>query len=267
MKENIAKRTTLTIGALTGAALISASSLLAGDYENKNASKSDMKESKAEKAMTARAIEGMDLNLKDGSSAGVIDDFVLSTDTGEVEGIAVGTGFLGLGGSEHYVSFDQLSISDIDRYNLSTSLSMEELEKHPRLDTESLKTSRDSETGVRSGQFAAMDLVGSDVKGANGATHGEVHDWIVDMQSGEVPYVIIRSAEPFATSSMYGFDYFAVSTDTISGTRDGDLIVSVTDEDFESAERIDENTALRDADESSVHTFRYSGGMAQASRG
>lgn len=263
MNNKTAKKTKMTVGAVAGIALVSAGSLFAGNYDDKHASDSHKK--KAMTAMTARSLEGMDLNLKSGEAAGVIDNFVFSTETGEIEGLAVGTGFLGLGGSEHYIGYEHLAISDYDRYNLSTTLSMKELEKYPRLKQGSLETSRDAETDIRSGHFAAMDLVGSDVHGANGAVHGDVHDWIVDVQTGEVPYVIVRRTEPFPSMSKYGYDFFAVSSDTIRGVRDGGLVVSATSDDFASAERIDDSSALRDAEDGTVHSFRYDGSMAQAS--
>ncbi|MDQ8183424.1 PRC-barrel domain-containing protein [Pelagicoccus sp. SDUM812005] len=264
MKYKTAKRTHMTKGALTAVALLAASSLFAGNSEDARRSAQGSQDA-AKTAMTARSIEGMDFKLKSGEEAGVINELVFSTEEKEIVGLSVGTGFLGLGGSEHYIGFDDISISNHDRFNLTTSLAAEELEKYPRLDEESLQTERDPETEVRSGEFAMMDLVGRRVEGTSGESHGEVHDWIVDMETGDVPYVIVRQAPPFASPTGQGFDYYAVSADRIVGVSEGGLVLSVSDEAFASAGYIDENSLLRDADESGVHSFRYDAGRKQAS--
>ena len=267
MKNKTVKTTRMSTAALAGIALASAGSLFAGDYKDKDghASGTYHKDSDGMTAMMARSIEGSDINLEKGKEVGVIDDFVFSTESGEIEGISIGTGFLGLGGSDHYVEYDELGMYDIGEQNLTTALSMSELEDYSRLDEDSLETREDSQTGIRSGELVAMDLINSDVEGSDGAKQGEVHDWIVDLQTGEVPYVIVSSLQPFGTGA-YTHDYYAVSTDTIRGVRDGDLILSVSGEDFASAEQIDDSTPLSATDEGSVRSFRYDSGMAQVNR-
>jgi sporulation protein YlmC with PRC-barrel domain len=269
MKNNIAKTSKMTVGALTSIALVSAGSLFAGDYKDKDkhhGSMSDRHQSEAETAMLARSIEGMNINLEKGKEVGVIDDFVFSTDTGKIEGISIGTGFWGLGGSDHYVGFEELAMYDIGDQNLTTDLRMSELEDYSRLDEDELQTSTDKKNDIRSGELLAMELIGHEVEGADGASHGEVHDWIVDLQTGAVPYVVVSQLEPFGGMSPQGYNYYAVSTDLIEGVRDGELILSASSDDFASAEHIDEDTALSEADEGSVRSFRYDGSMAQASR-
>lgn len=259
MTDKTAKRFT---GCLASFAILSAGTAFAGDSTSDKQSMSKKGEDYENTAKTARSVEGMDFDFENGDSAGVVDDFVISTDSGSIEGFVVGTGFLGLGGPEHYVSFSKLSETDYDSSSLSSTLSESELTKQPVFLSDRLETSRDGKTNIQSGEFAAMDLVGSDVYNKDGSYHGEVHDWIVDVQSGNVPYVIVRRLEPATGFSSTNYDYFAVSTSALEGVRGDDLIVSASNDEFASAEYIDNDTSLKKASDSSVHAFRYNAGDA-----
>ncbi|MDQ8204115.1 PRC-barrel domain-containing protein [Pelagicoccus sp. SDUM812003] len=228
--------------------------LATGAWAGDKSSKHKMDTRKLSEATTARNLEGMDFVSESGSELGRVDDFIIESSSGQIDSLIVGRGLLGIGGPEHRIEFVSLGQISHDDANLKTGLSKSQLVDSPVFMEERLDQKTDAQTGVQTGEFRAMDLVGENVRSSSGELLGEVHDWIVDVESGNVPYLVIRQdrlvGRPY-------HNYFAISTESIRGISSGDLLTSINRSDLAEAEQADEGTPLRPINSNEVHQFRY----------
>lgn len=206
----------------------------------------EKRDGKESTAIRATAVEGMDVISKGGNELGAVSDVVFSPESGQIDSLIVSTGFLGIGGPDKRIPIDKLDNPNLEPWDIRTNLDGAMLD--------SAQSFEDSK--VESGQMLVMDLINRDAESESGGDVGEVHDWLVDVQNGNVPFVIIRQIDPIINAN---FQYFAVSTERIVGSNEaGNLVVQVDDEELTEAKNIGENTLLSGGDEDAeIYRFRY----------
>lgn len=214
------------------------------------------KKTEMHRAIKATTVEGMDFLSRNDQELGSVNDIVFSTETGKIKAFVIGTGIFGLGGPEHLVSAADIEKRKVDEYNLHTNFGQTEFDAQPRFSATGLR--QVARGDIRSGELLAVDLIGQDFTDREGVVHGEVHDWIVDVRTGQIPYVIVREPAPLpGMGGPTGMLYYAFSTDLIEGVRDGNLVARVDEGEITDAEMISDDTPLQRAEEGTVYQFRY----------
>ena len=232
------------------AACLATATLPAGVAGQKSASEDE----KMKSATRATSIEGMDLHAKNGKDLGSIDDIIFSSESGQIEALIIDTGFLGIGGPDRKVGIDQIQKPRLNPYDMKTSISESEFNETPIFDEVLLDKSTNPE-GVATGQVMAFNAIGRDLQNESGGELGVIHDWIVDLKNGYIPYAIIIQEDPLATQS---FNFYAIATNRIVGMENGDIVASISEADLDQAQDLTSETPLKvNQADSAVYQFRY----------
>lgn len=234
-------------------------------YANAAAENHSSMDKKSDKtAVTAKYLEGMDVETPEGMELGTLDDMLMDLRSGTIQYYLVNTGFLGFGGETKAIPADDLTHKFRESGKLVYKNSQENFENLPNYQesmtpVENANALMENKSMLKGKYMAlAMEVLNEDVYGLNGDRFGEAENWVINTTNNSVAYIIVRN-QSFGIITRPSYDYYLIQANEVEkiDRHDSDIHLAVRSDQLDGAENVSETDLVGTMEKYDTLVIRY----------